>query len=632
MSIFLMKGEDISYMCLLLLILRTFYLQSDARASVFSDVFARVESRFHHFQSVVHDPRARVAAISAVDEEINAVMQLLHSLRNALASISLLPPEVLSRIFHFLSLKEPSRVFSRPRALGWILATHVCRHWRQVAIGDSSLWAEISGVPANRELVSEMLARARNTPLDIIIDLDGVPDPKVLLDFFPHLSHTRELCLSGLDLRHLDSVQGICSQEVPALEHFQVEVSPDELEAPLVFQELDGTTLFKGQAPKLRTISLFYVFIPWSFIPRGQLTELEICHNNEILASDIGLRGDLNQLIDLLVNCPQLEVLVLRSCLYPQPTHFSYGQTIHLPLLSRLHLVGPTSRVTNLLKMLKLSSSTTLQLYCGPEDDWTHNHNLVLPVVSAHLQSAVPIGFKRLSVTITGTNRWLIVTASTSFTKSRISQSEEFESDMEKDFVLSFNGWLREGLIEQICKILPISSLEFLSISAIDEYGTVLGPVNWAELFKSCVEITTMEVIGRGTSSFVRALTAPKLPKLANMRHGGKEKKLRHDSRDSTRTQQDGSTAPHAHTPIFPKLTFLSLKKLDFGESKPPGILFDVLQNGLRQRRVVYGTPLKMLCIDECAISTKRAKALEEHVERLLWDGEVGMFRPGLRP
>jgi hypothetical protein len=77
-----------------------------------------------------------------------------------------------------------------------------------------------------------MLARARNAPLDINIDLDGVPDPKVLLVFFPHLSHTRELRLSALDLRHLDSVQGICSQEVPALEHFEVEVSPIILRSP----------------------------------------------------------------------------------------------------------------------------------------------------------------------------------------------------------------------------------------------------------------------------------------------------------------------------------------------------------------------------------------------------------------
>ena len=93
MFIFLMKGEDTPlYMHLLSPIPKILPLSSDARASTFSDAFARVESRFSHFQSVIHDPEARVAAVSAVDKEIDAVMHLLHSLRNAMAPISVLPP------------------------------------------------------------------------------------------------------------------------------------------------------------------------------------------------------------------------------------------------------------------------------------------------------------------------------------------------------------------------------------------------------------------------------------------------------------------------------------------------------------------------------------------------------------
>ena len=407
----------------------------------------------------------------------------------------------------------------RTQDLGLIAATHVCRLLRQVAMDDSSLWARISGAPANGELVSEMLARARNAPLDIDIDFEGASDPEVLLLFPPHLSHTRELYLRGLDMRHLDGVRDICSQEVPALDRFEVEVS---LNYPTITfrRELDGTTLFKGRAPKLRTISLFHIFIPWSFIPRGQLTQLEIYFSDEVLTSDAPLHADFNQLIDLLANCPELEVLVLESCLYSQPTHFSYGQTIHLPLLSRLRLGGSSSRVTNLLKMLKLPSSTTLQLYCSSENKSTRNHDLILPVVSAQLQSAVPIEFKGLSVTIGGMDNWLRVTASTSPPKSRICQSQDFESDMEDDFVLSFDGLVRKGLIERVCKMLPISSLEFLSISSIDVDGIVVGPVNWVELFKRCVEVTTMQAIGGGTSSLVRALTSPKSSKLASMRRG----------------------------------------------------------------------------------------------------------------
>jgi F-box-like len=165
--------------------------------SAFSDEFARVEFRFNHFQSVIHDQSARVSAISAVDKEVGAAVQLLCSLRNALVPISILPPEVLARVFHFLSLEE--RPCSGKQKLGWIRATHVCRFWRQVALGDSSLWARISGIPTNLELISEMLARARNTPLDIDIDLDGTPSPEVLLLMFPpHLSHTRRLRLYSL--------------------------------------------------------------------------------------------------------------------------------------------------------------------------------------------------------------------------------------------------------------------------------------------------------------------------------------------------------------------------------------------------------------------------------------------------
>ena len=84
-----------------LLIIPIFLLSSDVRTSaVFSDVFARVESRFDHFQTVTQDHDARLAAISAVDKEVDAAKQLLCSLlarRNALAPISLLPPEILAR-------------------------------------------------------------------------------------------------------------------------------------------------------------------------------------------------------------------------------------------------------------------------------------------------------------------------------------------------------------------------------------------------------------------------------------------------------------------------------------------------------------------------------------------------------
>lgn len=236
--------------CLLLLIARTLFLSIEIRSSAFSNLYARVESEFNHFHTIIHDPSARVAAISAIDKEFGAAMQQLRSQCNALAPISPLPPEVLALVFRFLSFEDPP--FSIIHDLGWIRATHVCRHWRQVALDNSSLWARISGVWMNMEAYSEILARARSAPLDIDITFGRSLNPEVLLILSPHISHIRELRLC-MYARHFDSVQGICSQEAPALEIFELRVY---FYPRITFLELGGVTLFKGRAPRLRMLSL----------------------------------------------------------------------------------------------------------------------------------------------------------------------------------------------------------------------------------------------------------------------------------------------------------------------------------------------------------------------------------------
>ena len=544
-------------------------------------------------------------------------MEQLRSLCNALAPISHLPPEVLAHVFHFLSLEEPP--FFAVQNLGWIRATHVCRLWRQVALGDSLLWARISGTPKSTELVSEMLARTRGAPLDIDMVLETTSNPNLLLMFSPHLPHTRKLHLHYLSVFHSDSIRDICSQEAPSLEHFRLKAS---FISPVINRKLGGTApLFRGRAPRLRTFSVFNVFISWSRIPRGQITRLEISLTNELSTVGLPSHENLSQLIDLLVNCPGLEVLVLESCLPPQLAQFPHDQTVHLPRLSFLCLDGSSPRVTNLMRMLKLPFSTTLQLGCSSQNIFTHNDHILLPVVSAHLQGPVPVEFKTLSVTISYLDRWFEVNASTSRPSPGNRQSHDLGSDMydNEDFILTFRRLPEDGdwtgLIERVCQILPISSLEFLSISI----PGLVGPVNWTELFENCIKLTTMQAVGPGTSTLVRAFTTPKVK---NTGHDMKGKKRGRDNGDSTPAKPVGSTASDAQVPIFPNLMFLSLKALDFAENEhPSGILFDVVQKGLRKRKAAYKA-LKMLRIDECAITPRRAKALKKLVRKFHWDGE----------
>ena len=608
-------------------------LSSDVQSSVFSEAFARVESRFNYFLTAIH-PSARIAAISAIDKEIDeqlkavdehhravdAAKQLLHSQlarRNALAPISLLPPEILARVFHILVFEDPA--CSTERNMGWIRATHVCQFWRQVALDDSSLWATIWGASANTELIAEMLARARNAPLNIDICLNGSSGQEALHMFPPHLSHTRELRLHGPSMLYPGGVRGIYSREAPALEHFELRVLDS---APITFRDLDGTTLFKGQAPRLRTFSLFQVLIPWSLIPRGQLTHLKIALLKEASTTDIPC-GDLNQLTGLLVNCPGLEVLGLMRCLPSQLAQFPHNQTIHLPCLSRLCLVGSSSRITNLMKMLKIPSSTKLHLRCTSKNTSGYSDHLLLPVISAQLQVPAPIEFKYLSVTLGCMCQPFEVIASKSVPASRIRQFHGLGDDMDDDdddFILSFDRQPvlsnKIDLLEAVCKMLPISNLEFLSICSSDS-------LNWVENFKRCTKLTTLQVIGPGTSSLVRALATPKVPNARRSWKASKSRKKRRDSRDNTPAQPATSTAARTQARIFPKLKLLSLKGLEFSETEQPsGILFDVVDKVLRERKAPRKARLRMLRIDDCAISARRAKALQNHVEEFHWDGK----------
>jgi hypothetical protein len=159
-------------------------------------------------------------------------------------------------------------VSERQGELGWVTVTHVCQCWHQVALDDTSLWARIRGM-GNSKWIAESLVRARNAPL--VFNHLGRPSLEILTNLQPHISHTRELQLGGLGEPHSQVVQEILELEAPALEHFGLMFSARNPLSPVTFPRISGTALFKGRAPKLRTLTLSEVFVPWSLIPRGQL-------------------------------------------------------------------------------------------------------------------------------------------------------------------------------------------------------------------------------------------------------------------------------------------------------------------------------------------------------------------------
>jgi len=566
-------------------------------------------------------PTARTAALSAIDKEIGVFKGLTRSLfssRNALAPISSLPPELLARIFRFCALVESP--WSGVQKLGWIGVTHVCKRWRQVALDDSSLWARIAGVSPSAEWIFEALVRARDAPL--LFDIAGRPSPGVLSKFTPHISHTRKLRLPRLSVHDSRFVREICASEAPVLEYFELGVSDA---SPITFPA--GMTLFKGHTPKLRSFITSHVIIPWSLIPRGQLTQLKIIFSRGIFTPSISSRNDSNQLLGLLINSPELEVLSLEFCLPSVLSRISHGEPIHLPRLSRLSLGGTTSRVTNLLKKLKLPSSATLHLRCISDDPSTHPNHLILPVISAHFHNPAPVEFQSFSVTINCCDRLIRMAASVAPTKSRIDQSCVLEDhrDSEPELTLSFDNQpafshsSQVDILGQLCSTLAISNLKFLSISACNK----VQDTDWDKLFQDCKKITTIQANGLGTSGLLGSL-AP--PKSTNVTSGRKGKNRR---RKATQTQVSSTIGAYAApTCPFPKLTSLLLENIDVGMPQPSGVLYDILVDTLRRRKE-NKTPLKMLCVDRCVIRTKQVNSLQKFVQEVRWDRDEGLARMG---
>ena len=589
-----------------------FLWSSDVQSSTRSNVRGLLKTELSKIRGMTHTPAGEI------DEEIYMVSLIrrfarsLFSRRIVVAPISTLPPELLAQIFHFYALEELPWSGGAQK-LGWIKVTHVCQRWRQVALGDSLLWARITGSSPNARWIFEMLVRARNAPL--VIDSAATPVLGILSKFPQHIFRIRELRLRGLSLLRSQGLREICALEAPALENFELSVSAPY---PVTFHQLGVTTLFRGRAPKLRTLSLSKVSIPWSLIPRGQLTQLKITLIRG-LSSPSTPSSD--QLLDLLINSPDLEVLALEFCLPTTLFQAPDGQAIHLPHLSRLCLAGSTSRVANMLKMLQLPSSTTLRLRCISENPSTNGVNIILPLVSAHFHKHDPVMFGSLRVTINSLYGLLNVAASTAHPKSTISGFHALEDDTDNDaeLTVSFDGLpsfghsTQENILGDVFGMLPISNLKVLSISV----PAFVPSVNWYELSRRCENVTTIRASGRGTSGLLQSL-APLKPTV------GKGKKGRYVNK-AARAQDINTTATHAAITPFPKLTSLSLENLDLGSAVTQyGVLYYVIAYVLRRRRA-NNMPLNMLGIDHCVITPDRAKGLKRYVQELRWDGDEGV-------
>lgn len=211
-----------------------------------------------------------------------------------------------------------------------IVISHVCRYWRNVVFSIPSLWTSLFVSPNTRppyELLSALLQRSRQLPIDIYINYDPLDyrseveepdddDVELLFSMLtPHIHRWRTVELAVSDYYHmhcfLEAVSGSSVLAAPRLTtlglyHNDGEMGEFENRADLSKR----LTLFGGLVPSLTTLVLWGVHVDWDqpwISSAPNLTYLSLGYHSG------GFRPSWVQFVTILRGAPGLKQFTLRQ-------------------------------------------------------------------------------------------------------------------------------------------------------------------------------------------------------------------------------------------------------------------------------------------------------------------------------
>ncbi|KAI0771114.1 hypothetical protein BD413DRAFT_62291 [Trametes elegans] len=203
-----------------------------------------------------------------------------------MSPIHSLPVELLTSIFQLGVNSDPipdEQVRGQPTFE--VLVSHVCRHWRQIALHSPHLWTTVHfRTRAHMTRGEVYLSRNASLPIDIYVDTCSEDDyqlRKDLLfrdDFLPifeilihHIKRWRELHLIVADLEcksHARTVLSKCGT-APKLETLQLWHVQNWRTSERLYNHIGPppVVVFGGELPCLKHIILQGVNLPWSRSP-----------------------------------------------------------------------------------------------------------------------------------------------------------------------------------------------------------------------------------------------------------------------------------------------------------------------------------------------------------------------------
>ncbi|KAH8100157.1 hypothetical protein BXZ70DRAFT_940621 [Cristinia sonorae] len=349
---------------------------------------------------------AGVAQANDAIQHLQHIASLLLIYRNESPSflINRFPNDVLAMIFCAASRHDPATMFA---------VSQTCARWRRLSLRTPEMWSVVSlyGWFCSEK---DRFAMPRKTMHPELVDLvlRRSAQAKMTIHYYPrddapysfHSSSLDKIELSLSRLVELDIAleavyasksKWLVTTPAPVLQKLALYATHYEY-SPVMLPQL-----FAGEAPSLQVLCLVGLRIPWNpdTFPRN-LTELvvdeefDLWENAYFEGSDDGA-GEYppsarldhprymndRSIVSVLVNSPNLEVLVIRSCSNIRCGYSTSSriEPISLPKLRTVEVQNSGIDNIHILKALSVTKLNTLSIKCGVK---TNTEPDVLPLLS----------------------------------------------------------------------------------------------------------------------------------------------------------------------------------------------------------------------------------------------------------
>lgn len=409
---------------------------------------------------------------------------------NQLTPIGKLPPELLEEVFkhhvaHCIANYEDG---SSCANMSWIQISHVCAHWRSVALGCPQLWLRVVVTSnPNPAWIRELLRRSKGMPISVAADIAT------------HVTSTRQVPNA-----RIETLKRLLCNESPRLREIRIS-------APL--HSVRGLLKSIGKpAPYLTSIVVRESGTYWCIAGPSMLKTLpadssqtlqrlelvDLPFSWDSLASFVALRhlkivrpGYMDKplmrgVFDALEKLPLLQSLDLDNALPALSERFDglpvASRIVNLPDLQCVRLNAGTIDCANFLDRLSFSPDATIACFCTDARGAAY----LGAALAAQLSQAAPL--RTMSMQIDEYARLRFFDTEVPLESSRRMSKLDITLQT-KQIEGSVLDWALA-----ICNALSLPAVRTLEVSLI---RTELGSVaRWVEIFGGMKELATLRVCG----------------------------------------------------------------------------------------------------------------------------------------